>query len=63
VTLVILLFPNGQRKEVILSATPRKGEQVLLEGANKALSVENVLWMEASNGHGPVALISVREVP
>jgi hypothetical protein len=62
VTLVILLYPNGQRREIILSGDPRKGDQILPEGSAKPLTVENVLWMEAANGHGPAALVSVREV-
>ena len=60
-TLVILLYSNGQRREVILSGVPQKGDTILLKKADKTLEVTHVLWMEASNGHEPTALVSVRE--
>ena len=62
-TLVILLYPNGQRREVVLSGIPQKGDTILLKRADRTLVVEHVLWMEASNGQQPNALLSVREAP
>ena len=57
---VILLYPNGQRKEVILAGVPRVGETIRLKANDRPLDVENVLWMEADNGIEPVILVSVR---
>jgi hypothetical protein len=63
VILVILLYPDGQRREVILEGIPRMGETIRLR-CGDVLNVEHVLHMEAS-GHErePTALISVRQVP
>jgi len=61
VTLVILLYPDGQRREVILAGVPRAGETIRLAAGNgPPLVVEHVLWMQAANGHEPAVLISVR---
>lgn len=57
---MILLYPNGQRREVILSTIPSEGDTILLRDDKKPLVVEHRLFMEASNGAEPVALISVR---
>ncbi len=63
-TLVILLYPDGQRREAILAGVPHVGETVRLKGSREPLLVvEHVLWMESSNGHEPVALVSVRALP
>ncbi len=59
---VILLYPNGQRKEVILSGIPRKDETIRLRNG-EVLNVEHVLHMEANNGVEPDALVSVRRMP
>jgi hypothetical protein len=58
--LVILLYPDGQRKEVILAGVPRVGETVRLKGDRHPLVIEHVLWMESSNGQEPAVLVSVR---
>lgn len=59
--LVVLLYPDGQRREVILAAVPRIGETIRLKGSHDPLLViEHVLWMEASNGLEPTVLVSVR---
>jgi hypothetical protein len=61
---VILLYPDGQRKEVILEGVPQKGDTIRLKGDMTALVVEHRLWMEGGgNGHAPATLISVRPVP
>jgi hypothetical protein len=59
-TLVILLYPDSQRREVILSCIPVKGDTILLKGEHTPLVVEHRLLMEAANGAEPVALITVR---
>jgi hypothetical protein len=60
VRLVILLYPDGQRKEVILGGVPREGDRIRLRAAAQPLVVEQVLWMEADNGIEPAVLVSVR---
>ncbi len=63
-TLVILLYPDGQRKEVILAGVPRVGETIRLRSPCAPLVVEHVLWMESgNNGREPVVLVSVRQHP
>jgi hypothetical protein len=62
-TLVILLYPDGQRREVILAVVPVTGDTILLKGDKKPLVVEHRLLMEANNGVEPAALISVRPAP
>ena len=57
---MILLYPDGQRREVILSTIPTRGDTILLRGDKKSLVVEHRLFMEASNGVEPAVLISVR---
>jgi hypothetical protein len=59
-TLVILLYPDGQRKEVILAGTPAAGDTIRLRHDPRSLVVEHRLWMESSNGAEPIALVSVR---
>jgi hypothetical protein len=58
--LVILLYPDGQRREVILAGVPRAGETIRLKDDRTRLVIEHVLWMEASNGAEPSVLVSVR---
>jgi hypothetical protein len=58
--LVILLYPDGQRREVILAGMPRVRDTIRLKNERQPLTVEHVLWMEASNGHEPAVLVSVR---
>jgi hypothetical protein len=58
--LVILLYPDGQRKKVILSGVPVRGDTIRLTDDTTPLVVTHRLWMEASNGAEPAALISVR---
>ena len=60
VILVILLYPDGQRREVILAGVPRAGDTIRLKDERKPLVVEHVLWMESSNGVEPAVLVSVR---
>jgi hypothetical protein len=61
---VILLYPDGQRKEVILEGVPQKGDTIRLVGDRVALIVEHRLWMESGGGgNAPATLISVRPVP
>lgn len=60
--LVILLYPNGQRKEVILAGVPAVGHNIQLRRNDETLNVEHVLWMESSNGAEPSVLVSVRKV-
>jgi hypothetical protein len=59
--LVILLYPDGQRREVILAGIPVKGDTIRLASDPRSLVVEHRLWMESGNGAEPVALISVRK--
>jgi hypothetical protein len=42
---------------------PQKGDTILLKNRDHTLTVEHVLWMEASNGAEPTALLSVRQLP
>jgi hypothetical protein len=62
VILVILLYPDGQRREVILAGVPRVGETIRLRNERKPLVIEHILWMESSNGAEPSVLVSVRPV-
>jgi hypothetical protein len=59
---VILLYPDGMRKEVILSGIPRERETIRLR-SGEVLNVEHVLHMESGNGIEPDVLISVRKLP
>jgi len=63
VTVVTLLYPDGQRQTVVLAGTPRRGETIRLKDGAQLLVVEHVLWMEADNGVEPVVLVSVRPSP
>jgi hypothetical protein len=63
VILVILLYPDGQRREAVLAGVPRNGETVRLKDDRALLVIEHVLWMEASNGAEPSVLLSVRQMP
>jgi hypothetical protein len=60
---VILLYPNGQRREVILETIPVEGDDILLKDDRVPLHVEHRLHMEAGDSHGPSTLISVRPIP
>lgn len=61
---VMLLYPNGQRQDVLLAGVPRTGEHIRLDNGPSSLSlvVEHVMWVE---GHGrspePEVIVSVRE--
>jgi hypothetical protein len=59
-TTVILLYPDGQRREVILTSIPAKGDTIRLKNEPESLVVEHRLWMETANGDSPAVLISVR---
>jgi hypothetical protein len=60
VRLVILLYPDGQRREVILAGVPAVGDTIRLRDSG-SLDVEHVLWMEGGgNGQEATALVSVR---
>jgi hypothetical protein len=61
--LVILLYPDGQRREAILAGVPVTGDTIRLKDDPHPLVVEHRLWMESGNGAEPVALISVRKAP
>jgi hypothetical protein len=58
--MVILLYPDGQRREVILAGMPATGDTIRLKGESRPLVAEHRLWMESSNGIEPAVLISVR---
>jgi hypothetical protein len=59
--LVILLYPDGQRREVILATIPVEGDTIRLKDDRQTLVVEHRLLMEAgNNGAEAIALISVR---
>jgi len=53
---VQLLYRNGQRRDVLLAAVPREGDQIRLDnGASSdeaALVVDRVTWLEGA-GRGP----------
>ena len=61
---VCLVYPNGQRQEVLLAGTPRVGDHVRLANADlgdPSLIVEQVLWQEALAGKvEPYVIIVVR---
>ena len=57
---MILLYPDGQRREVILAGVPRVGETIMLKDDRTRLVIEHVLWMESANGAEPAVLVSVR---
>ena len=61
---VVLTFPNGQRREVLLAGVPRIGDSIRLEngpGTSPSFMVEHVLWMEWSNaGSDPSVVVVVR---
>ena len=65
---MILLYPNGQRREVILDGIPGKDDTILLKNETVPLVVEHVLWMETGGPggrarKGPQVLLSVRAAP
>lgn len=61
---VTLSFPNGVRRDVLLSGVPRVGEQIRLRASqpnDSALLVQHVLWVEGGNGTGdPEVVVVVR---
>jgi hypothetical protein len=62
--LVILVYPDSQRRHVILDGIPARGDTILVKGERRSLMVEHRLWMEKENGGiEPATLISVRPVP
>lgn len=61
---VCLVFPNGNRKEVILSVVPRTGEGIRLRNghtSDSSLVVEYVMHETGMDGKEPVVLVAVRE--
>jgi hypothetical protein len=61
---VILVYPNGNRRDALLRDVPRMGEHIRLaddDPETPTLEVEDVLWIE---GHGrapdPEVIVSVR---
>jgi hypothetical protein len=48
-TPVVLLYPDGERQEVVLSGVPREGELIRLRNGRNdpRLLVQHVLWLEA----------------
>jgi len=64
VIVVCIVHPNGQRQEVLLAGTPRRGDHIRLsEGSptEPSLVVEQVLWQEARKGQlEPYVIIVVR---
>jgi hypothetical protein len=60
---VLLLYPNGQRQDILLAGIPRIGEQIRLDNGPdaKALTVEHVLWIEGrGRAADPEVILSVR---
>jgi hypothetical protein len=63
---VLLLYPNGQRQDILLAGIPRVGEHVRLANGpdTRSLVVEHVLWLEGSGrSPDPEVILSVRKVP
>lgn len=64
---VVLIYPNGDRDQVLLADVPRVGESIRRHSAvpnEPTLVVEHVLWMEANGGdRSPSVLVSVRSAP
>jgi hypothetical protein len=62
---VILLYPNGQRLEALLSDVPRVGEHIRLADSKPntpSLEVEHVLWVEGTGRNPePEVIVSVHE--
>lgn len=61
--LVVLSYPNGQRKEALLRGVPRVGEHVLLSNGPETmpLVVEFVTWIEgAGSPPEPTVMVTVR---
>ena len=61
---MILLYPNGDRRDALLREVPRVGEHIRLANSDSgtpSLEVEDILWIE---GHGrtpdPSVIVSVR---
>jgi hypothetical protein len=61
---VIVQYPNGQRKEVLLAGVPRVGEQIRLGNGAPApsLIVDQVLWMDADT-RDPEPQVLIRVTP
>lgn len=62
---VVLNYPTGATREVLLSGVPRVGEHIRLRDAkpsDQSLVVQHVLWMEGgSNGSPePEVVVAVR---
>jgi hypothetical protein len=63
---VLLLYPNGQRQDILLAGIPRVGERVrLANGVNAPpLVIEQVTWIEGSGRTPePEVILSVRAAP
>jgi hypothetical protein len=62
---VILLYPNGQRLECLLSDVPRVGEHIRLADSKPntpSLQVEHILWIEGTGRTPePEVIVSVRQ--
>jgi hypothetical protein len=64
---LILLFPNGDSRPIVLKGVPRVGETIRLKpepdlepAEPQQLEVEHVLWLEADVGAEPTVLLSVK---
>ena len=65
---MILLWPSGRTREILLAGTPAVGHRIRLRAHNgrdtPPLVVEQVLWVEAATqGAEPTCIVSVREQP
>jgi hypothetical protein len=64
---VLLLYPNGQRQEILLAGIPRVGERIRLDDSkptSSSLIVEQVLWVEGTGRTpDPEVILSVRKTP
>ena len=51
---MLLLYPNGQRQDILLAGIPRQGEYIRLDnGPNiPPLVIDSVLWLEG-RGRAP----------
>jgi hypothetical protein len=61
---VILLYPDGDRRDALLREVPRVGEHIRLADADSgtpSLEVEDILWVEGSGRTPePTVIVSVR---
>jgi hypothetical protein len=65
---VVISFPGGVRREVVLAGVPRVGEHIRLSDiapTDPPLLVEYVLWCEGSNGasSAPMVILVVKPHP